>query len=57
MKKSYQKIKSNKAKIILASLIVSSAMLVPQSTFASEITPENLTYLINKERIYYGLHH
>lgn len=56
MKNSHKKIESRKVKIIITSLIVASVFaLTPKSAFASEITPMNLTYLINKERIYYGL--
>lgn len=56
MKKSYQKNKSERAKIILTILVAAFVFAgFPKNAFASDITAENLTYLVNKERIYYGL--
>lgn len=54
MKNSYQP--KNKIKTLASSLIFASVFVLSTShALASEITQENLTYLINKERTYYGL--
>lgn len=53
MKKSYKN-KINK-KAIFAGAVIGLAMLFPSVASASEITPENVLYLINQERVYRGL--
>ncbi|HOX41136.1 MAG TPA: CAP domain-containing protein [bacterium] len=53
MKKSYRKIRSTTLAIVLLSLFVSFSF--GTRAFASEITPENVVLLINKERTYHGL--
>jgi uncharacterized protein YkwD len=54
MKNSYKKIKLNK--FILSTLMAASIFVVATpKAFASDITPENVLLLVNKERIYNGL--
>ena len=56
MKRSHQNLISKPLQIILVvSIFFAFLALNVKQAFASEITGENLQYLINKERIYYGL--
>lgn len=59
MKKSYKKMnnKSHKLSNALKTTLLAGVVLSLSATcaYASEITPENVTYLVNRERTYYGL--
>jgi len=56
MKKSYQPKSNIKTKITLSILALSFIFISSfDKAFASDITAENITYLLNKERVYHGL--
>lgn len=57
MKNTKTKINNFKQKINLniATFVLFGLTLFPANVFASEITTENIAYLINKERVYFGL--